>query len=96
MQCTRSATVERIDGRALGPVDMPEMLTVGEVAEKCNCSERHVYRLVKRGEMPAPIKLGQLNRWPQQIIEEWIAAGCPALRELANGSTRNKRGGDHE
>ncbi len=89
------ATIKQIDGRELGPVDMPEMLTVGDVAEKFNCSARHVYRLVKRKRMPAPVKIGTLNRWSLTTIENWVADGCPAVKELATRAASPK-GGRHE
>ena len=53
------------------------LLDVQAVAELLGCSERHVYRLVEAGRIPAPAKLGALNRWPRNIIEAWIADGCP-------------------
>jgi excisionase family DNA binding protein len=53
------------------------VLDVHGVAELLTCSERHVYRLVDAGRIPAPAKLGALNRWSRAIIETWIANGCP-------------------
>jgi predicted DNA-binding transcriptional regulator AlpA len=57
------------------------LLDVHDVAELCRCSERHVYRQVELGRMPAPAKLGFLNRWPRVVIEQWIADGCPTPRK---------------
>ena len=54
------------------------MLTVGQVAELLNCSQRHVYRLVEAEKMPRPLKVGQLNRWALAIVQQWIADGCQA------------------
>jgi excisionase family DNA binding protein len=61
------------------------MLDVDEVAELLNCSSRHVYRQVDGGKMPAPAKIGGINRWPVKTIEDWIAAGCPAVRKIGRG-----------
>jgi len=53
------------------------MLTVSDVAEMLSCSTRSVYRLSDAGKMPRPVNLGALVRWPGQVVEEWIAEGCP-------------------
>lgn len=57
------------------------LLDVRAVAEMLDCSPRHVYRLVDAGRMPAPVRVGALIRWPERVIEEWIANGCPSCRE---------------
>jgi excisionase family DNA binding protein len=59
----------------------PQMLSVDDVARMLNCSPRHVYRLADSGRMPQPLKLGALNRWPSEVIEGWIANGCPSCRK---------------
>lgn len=55
----------------------------------CRSSKRHIYRLVDSGRMPAPIKLGRLNRWRRTEIEQWIANGCKPVRSgAAKGGIR--------
>jgi excisionase family DNA binding protein len=76
-----TATVERIDGREAGPGTQPAMLTVHEVAGMLSCSARTVYRLCDSGRMPRPVKLGSLVRWPREVVEQWIANGCPDQRK---------------
>lgn len=77
MMDSTNATVERIDGRDADPGTQPAMLTVHDVARVLNCSARTVYRLADSGRMPRPVKLSALVRWPRQVIEQWIASGCP-------------------
>jgi len=55
------------------------MLGVRDVAKMLQCSDRHVTNLRNEGRMPPAVKLGALVRWPRKTIEEWIAAGCPAV-----------------
>jgi excisionase family DNA binding protein len=57
---------------------LPALLDVQAVARLLNCSPRHVTRLVERGDLPRPIKLGTLIRWNRAAVEEWIANGCKA------------------
>ena len=73
--------------------DPSALLDVKAVAQLCGCSERHIYRM--SGEkMPAPVRLGSLVRWvrrtgdPTTGIEDWIAAGCPAVSDSAAAGGR--------
>lgn len=59
----------------------PKMLTVHDVARMLNCSARTVYRLADSGRMPRSVKLGALVRWPREVVEQWIAEGCPSMRK---------------
>jgi predicted DNA-binding transcriptional regulator AlpA len=61
----------------------PALVDVKWVAKTLGCSERHVARLADGGLMPRPSKLGRLCRWNRRVIEEWISAGCPAVRNRA-------------
>src|SRR5262249_57632003 len=62
-----------------------QLLDVRAVAALLGCSARHVYRLADAGQMPAPVRLGTLVRWPRQAIEEWIAGGCRPGRQARRG-----------
>jgi excisionase family DNA binding protein len=59
------------------------MLSVQDVAKLMQCSDRHLCNLRRAGRMPAPVKLGTLVRWPRKVIEDWVANGCPAGRQVA-------------
>jgi excisionase family DNA binding protein len=56
------------------------LLNVSDIAAILGCSARTVYRLADAGCMPAPHRIGSLVRWRRQEIDEWMAAGCPAVR----------------
>lgn len=60
--------------------DRSALIDVGEVAALLCCSDRHVHRLARTGRMPAPLRLGSLVRWSRVAIRDWIARGCPAVR----------------
>lgn len=62
------------------PAVDPALLDVREVAELLRCSPRHVYRLADAAKMPRPVRLGALIRWRRDELDEWLAAGCPAVR----------------
>lgn len=57
------------------------MLTVDDVAAALQCSTRHVYRLEVDGRIPRATRLGALVRWRRDVIDAWLAAGCPAQEE---------------
>lgn len=61
-----------------------------QLAEKLNCSPRHVDRLRDRRAMPLPLSLGpQLIRWREAEIDRWIEAGCPPLHRFPKHPHRN-------
>jgi excisionase family DNA binding protein len=65
------------------PVEVPQHLyDVRTVAKLLDCSVRHIYRLADGGRMPPPLKLGALVRWRRSDIEQWLGAGCPAVRKV--------------
>jgi predicted DNA-binding transcriptional regulator AlpA len=70
---TTALTPERATGRKLGDVRA--------LAEKLDCSPRHVYRLADAGRMPSPLRLASLVRWDLEEIDRWIADGCPSCRK---------------
>jgi len=76
-----TAAGERIAGRDEHTRDAA-LLDVGGVAALLDCSPRHVYRLSDSGRMPAPVRLGALVRWSRRAVLDWIAAGCPAVRNV--------------
>lgn len=50
------------------------LIAIKEVMARTSLSRSYIYTLVKRQEMPAPIKLGfKCSRWSEQMIERWIA-----------------------
>ena len=51
-----------------------KMLNREQVAEILGCSIWSIARLVKAGELPAPVKVGGMNRWFQSDIEAWQQA----------------------
>ena len=63
-----------------GPLPVPLMLSVADVAATLSCSSKTVYRLNDRGALPRPVRIGGLLRWQRQLIEEWIDKGCPQSR----------------
>ena len=58
-----------------------ELLTVGGLARALKISVRQVWKMLSRGDLPSPIKLGRSVRWRSSEIAGWLAAGAPT-REL--------------
>ena len=54
---------------------MPEHLRLDEVRKAVPYSKVHLYRLVKEGKFPRPVRFGE-NRvaWNKQEILAWIGA----------------------
>ena len=55
-------------------------------------SERSVYRLIDRGEIPRPTKLGRRIVWTVETIKAWLLAGAPSAAEWeAMNSSKTRR-----
>ena len=54
---------------------LDRLLTVHEVAKLLGISTRQIWKLVKLGQVPAPLKLARSARWRQTEIFSFIANG---------------------
>jgi excisionase family DNA binding protein len=61
------------------------LLNVKEMAKRFNISVRHVYRLVARGDLPRPFRIGRCVRWSPLDVERFEAALMQ--RRLADAKT---------
>jgi predicted DNA-binding transcriptional regulator AlpA len=70
------------------PADKPAatLVDVRAVAAVLGCSTRHVSRMADTGQMPPPVRLGALVRWPSDSIDNWIASGCKPVRTASESS----------
>ena len=48
-------------------------MTARETAAALSISERHLWSLVSRGELPQPIRLGRAARWNRAALEQFLA-----------------------
>ena len=48
------------------------MMTVKQVAEALEVSERSVWRWSATGVLPPGVKIGSVVRWPEESIRRWI------------------------
>lgn len=53
------------------------LLSATTVAAHLNTSVWTFYRMVKRGQTPAPVKCGGRTLWREEEIRDWIEARCP-------------------
>jgi predicted DNA-binding transcriptional regulator AlpA len=58
-----------------------KVMDILQVAATCKCSTKTIERVLERGEMPQPGRIGVLRRWPRPVIEEWVASRMPAPTE---------------
>ena len=55
-----------------------------EVEERCRLSKASIYREMRAGRFPEPVKVGpQGVRWKQDEIDEWIASRPRASGEAS-------------
>ena len=65
----------------LDPEHLRELLSAAESAEMAGVAKRSWWRYCSSGKAPAPVRLGGNVRWRRSELAEWIAAGCPRVRE---------------
>ncbi|MEM1061877.1 MAG: helix-turn-helix domain-containing protein, partial [Planctomycetota bacterium] len=53
------------------------LITAAEFAGLLGISPRTLWRLLARGELIEPIRLGGNTRWRLEEVDAWIAEGCP-------------------
>jgi len=63
-----------------GSKELP-LIDVAEFAAKLGVSPQHIRRMSDAGRCPPPIRLGRLVRWGRKIVDDWIATGCPVVRQ---------------
>jgi excisionase family DNA binding protein len=56
-----------------------KLIDSAEVSRMIGVSYRTIWRLKDAGKLPKPVSIGRLVRWRRDEIEQWIAAGCPAV-----------------
>ena len=50
-----------------------ELLTIREVAQMLRVNVSTIYRLVREGEIPAPIRIGPTStRWRADELRDWL------------------------
>ena len=83
------ATWVRVHGSAgAKPAAEKPLIDVKEFAAKLGCSLKHIRRMADAGRCPPPIQLGGLRRWNRQVVDDWIAAGCPVVRHVRIGGRK--------
>lgn len=57
----------------------PVMLEIRELAAMLKLCPKTVHRMTEAGRIPGKIHFSKRAvRWRRDVIEKWIAAGCPA------------------
>jgi excisionase family DNA binding protein len=65
----------------VGGSNIPDLLTVHELASILKLSHRSIWRLVRSSQLPAPIHLGSSTRWRAADIAAWLKRGGTAAAE---------------
>ena len=53
---------------------MSNLLTRQQVSERCGISRTTIYRLMRAGEFPEPIRIGpRAVRWREDDLVKWLA-----------------------
>ena len=59
-----------------------QLLKRHDVEKRCQISRSAIYRLMRTGQFPEPIRIGpRAVRWPESEIEAWLASRPRATGE---------------
>ena len=67
-----------------------KVITVGELSEYLRVHRSTIYRLLKKGQLPA-FKIGSDWRFNVEAIDRWRMQESAAVEELSGDHTRNVR-----
>jgi excisionase family DNA binding protein len=68
---------------------LPRLLTTQEVAVILNVPRGHIYRLLKRGRLPA-VRIGREWRFDERELSRWLRRGGIASRRGAEGGGQQR------
>ena len=73
------------EGSPEDDMDNDRLLRREEVETRCGIARSSIYRLMRTGQFPEPVRVGpRAVRWPASEIEEWLRARPRATGEVAH------------
>lgn len=48
------------------------MMNINELCKYLGCARNAIYCNIKKGNLPAPMKIGKLSRWVKEDVDQWI------------------------
>ena len=72
------------EGNPGDDMDNDRLLRREEVETRCGLARSSIYRLMRSGQFPEPVRVGpRAVRWPASEIEAWLSARPRATGEVA-------------
>jgi len=68
---------EALSSSATGGAPSPLLLTAAEAADMLGVSRSVFYRWDARGDVPQPVRIGQVRRWSRLELLRWVERRCP-------------------
>lgn len=53
--------------------------TTAELCEYLGVSVAHIYRMMDVSDFPKPVKIGRINKWNKDIIDEYMFSKTPKV-----------------
>jgi predicted DNA-binding transcriptional regulator AlpA len=54
----------------------PLLMSAPVAARVCGVSERTWWKLLAKGMVPAPVRLGRRRLWQLSAVRDWVQGGC--------------------
>lgn len=69
------------------PAAPDRLIRFAEAGRTLGLSRSTMYRMLERGDLPCPVKVGALTYFSEREIQEWIAAKLSArVREVSDAA----------
>lgn len=65
---------------------MSDCVDVGWVAKRLGVSQRTIRLWETEGKIPPALRIGRTCRWEPEVVERWLAAGCPSRAAAEGGA----------
>ena len=70
----------------MGPATIDRLLKFAEARQSLGLSRSTMYRMLERGELPCPLKIGALTYFSEREVQDWIAGQLAARGRRAGNA----------
>lgn len=48
------------------------LISLKQVTEKIGVGKSMIYKMIKDGDFPRPVKIGSISRWVEEDVDAWL------------------------
>lgn len=78
---------------ALADILKPKLIDVAQLCTVTSRSKQTIYRMMRRNELPPPVRVSGAIMFRVADVERWIEAGCPKMGAASEAVKQNQTDG---